>query len=80
MLEFVEGELTNEECWDKIVEGCDYVLHVASPVFMTTKDEKKVLEQAVNGTRNVLQACVKHKIRKVVVTSSVSAVCGGREK
>lgn len=31
-LELVEAELTNEECWDKVVNGCDYVLHVASPI------------------------------------------------
>lgn len=31
MIELVEADLLNPECWDKVVSGVDYILHVASP-------------------------------------------------
>lgn len=31
-LEFVEADLLTSSCWDNVVKGCDYVMHVASPV------------------------------------------------
>ena len=30
-LEFVEANLLDDAGWDEAVQGCDYVLHVASP-------------------------------------------------
>lgn len=32
-LDIREADLTDEKPWDEIVKGCNYVLHVASPVF-----------------------------------------------
>lgn len=38
-LEFDELDLTNDSGWDVATEGCDYVLHLASPfVIKDTKD------------------------------------------
>ncbi len=73
-LEIVEGDLLDESCWSENVKGCDYVLHMASPVFMSTAQPSKCISMAVNGTRHVLEACLKHNIKKVVVTSSGSAI------
>ena len=62
-LEIVEGDLTNSKQWDDIVKGCDYVIHVASPVFSKTpKNYDLILQAAVEGTSSVLEACAKHKI------------------
>ena len=41
---------------DKAVQGVDYVLHTASPFFMSTKEDELV-KPAVAGTLNVLKAC-----------------------
>ena len=39
------------------MEGCDYVLHVASPVMMENpKDENELITPALEGTKNVLKA------------------------
>ncbi len=35
---------------------------------------------AVNGTRYILEACLKHNTRKVVVTSSTSAIYQSQDK
>ncbi|KAM7513959.1 hypothetical protein LguiA_003542 [Lonicera macranthoides] len=58
------------------IAGCTGVLHVASPVPSQSvpNPEVELLEPAVTGTRNVLNACLKAKVKKVVVVSSVGAV------
>jgi len=37
----------------------------------------EVIEPAVKGTTNVLQACLEAKVQRVVYVSSVSAICVG---
>lgn len=74
-LEFVEANLLDSKIWNDIIKDQDYVIHVASPVFaLTPKDQNKILNSAIDGTRNVLMGCVVNKIKKVVLTSSISAI------
>lgn len=74
-LELVEADLLKAETWDAAVNGCDYVLHVASP-FLTKspKNENDLIRPAVEGTTSVLKACSKYPVKHVVVTSSVAAI------
>jgi nucleoside-diphosphate-sugar epimerase len=79
-LELVEADLLKEDTWPAAVEGCDYVLHVASPfpVGRKIRDEKaELIDPAVNGTKNVLKACADAKVKRVVLTSSIAAVSVG---
>ena len=64
----------------RVVEGCSHVLHTASPFPASTpKDpEKEIIQPAVEGALSVLRACAKHRVTRVVLTSSVAAVSGGR--
>ncbi|KAK2573682.1 NADPH-dependent aldehyde reductase ARI1 [Acropora cervicornis] len=80
-LELVEADLTNKESWTEAVKDCTYVLHVASPFpAENPRDEMEVIRPAVEGTKNVLDACAKTKgaVKRVVVTSSVVAIYAGR--
>uniref|UniRef100_A0A1X7V130 NAD-dependent epimerase/dehydratase domain-containing protein n=1 Tax=Amphimedon queenslandica TaxID=400682 RepID=A0A1X7V130_AMPQE len=81
-LELVEADLLNEESWIEAVKGCDYVYHVASPIIRlgaTVSDEQnEIIKPAVDGTLNVLKACVAAgTIKRVVITSSIAAISGG---
>lgn len=79
-LELVEADLLKEETWPSAVEGCQYVLHVASPfVVNSPRDEMELIRPAVEGTRNVLKACAEAGVKRVVLTSSVAAVSVGPE-
>lgn len=63
------------------VKDCTYVIHVASPFpAATPRDEMEVIGPAVDGTKNVLEACAKTKggVKRVVLTSSCAAVYGMR--
>ncbi len=82
-LKFFEADLLEEGSFDKAVKGCDVVIHTASPFFISgIKDAKKQLvEPAVRGTRNVLEAASsEEKVKKVVVTSSVAAIYGDNKE
>ncbi|KAF3448164.1 hypothetical protein FNV43_RR08875 [Rhamnella rubrinervis] len=57
--------------------GCTRIFHIACPVFPPGRipnHEVEMIEPAVSGTRNVLDACTKSSIKRVVVVSSVGAV------
>ncbi|MGZ3477693.1 MAG: NAD-dependent epimerase/dehydratase family protein, partial [Polyangiales bacterium] len=75
-LELVEAELLAEGAFDRAAEGCDAVIHTASPYVLDAKDpQKDLVDPAVHGTRNVLSACKKSKsVKRVVVTSSMASI------
>ena len=80
-LEFHICDLLEDNGWDAAVDGCDYVLHVASPFILEVpSDEDVLIRPAVDGTLRVLNACSKANVKKVVLTSSVAAVAFGHAK
>ncbi|XP_024544226.1 cinnamoyl-CoA reductase 1-like isoform X1 [Selaginella moellendorffii] len=56
------------------VRGCHVVFHTACPVAHKFEDPDAVLKPAVDGTRNVMEACHKENIKRVVFTSSGAAM------
>jgi len=75
-LELVQAELLTEGSYDEAIAGCEYVIHTASPYVFDVKDpQHDLVDPALKGTLNVLQACGKSgSVKKVVLTSSVAAV------
>jgi dihydroflavonol-4-reductase len=72
------ADLMSDDGWAEAVEGCDYVLHVASPFPSTQpKDPDELIVPAREGTLRVLRAALDAGVKRVVVTSSVAAVHNG---
>ncbi len=70
-----QADLTSDEHWDNVIEGCDYVLHVASPFPpKQPKDHDELIVPAREGTLRVLGKALDHGVKRVVVTSSIAAV------
>src|SRR3954469_9681684 len=70
-----QADLTSDDHWDNVIEGCDYVLHVASPFpEKQPKDPDELIVPAREGTLRVLGKAFDHGVKRVVVTSSVAAV------
>uniref|UniRef100_A0A0C9S476 cinnamoyl-CoA reductase n=1 Tax=Wollemia nobilis TaxID=56998 RepID=A0A0C9S476_9CONI len=67
----VKADLMDYNSLLEAIRGCQGVFHVASPV---TDDPVQMVEPAVNGTRNVLDAAAEAGVRRVVFTSSIGAV------
>jgi dihydroflavonol-4-reductase len=74
------ADLLKDEHWAHAVEGCDYVLHVASPFPpVQPKDPDELIVPAREGTLRVLRAGLDAGVKRVVVTSSVAAVRNTRK-
>jgi nucleoside-diphosphate-sugar epimerase len=74
-LQFIEADLTKDDNWHEAVEGCTYVLHIASPIFLVLpKDENEMIRPAVDGTLRVLKAARDTGVKRVVMTSNFGAV------
>lgn len=75
--EFAFLDLTKDEGWAESMQGCDYVLHVASPYQAKNPNtEDEMIRPAVDGTLRALVAAQKAKVKRVVVTSSIVAMMG----
>ena len=67
-------DLTNDEGWDEGMQGCDYLLHIASPLALQNYEEDYFVKPAVEGAMRALNFAKKHNVKKVVLTSSVAAI------
>lgn len=75
----VRADLAADAGWAEAVAGCDYVLHVASPFpARVPKTDDELVRPAVDGTLRVLRAAVAAGVKRVVLTSSLSAITSGR--
>lgn len=71
---FLDGaDVRETDLLDKAMEGCDYVIHLAAMWLLHCKDfPRTAFHVNIEGTFNVLEACVRHKIKKLVYSSSAS--------
>tara|TARA_A100001011_G_scaffold377881_1_gene442035 strand:+ start:69 stop:1094 length:1026 start_codon:yes stop_codon:yes gene_type:complete len=75
MLEFCKLDLLKDGGWDDAMNGCKYVLHLASPFVMEDpKDENELIEPAREGTLRAMKAAKKAGVTRIVVTSSIAAI------
>lgn len=74
-LEFVEADLSSDKNWHGAMNGCKYVLHIASPIFLKIpKNENEMIRPAVDGALRVLKAARNAGVTRVVMTSNFGAV------
>jgi dihydroflavonol-4-reductase len=78
-LSFAEADLLADAGWKELMDGADYVMHVASPFTLDEpRDENELIAPAVEGTQRVLCAAEEAGVQRVVVTSSVLTLFMGR--
>jgi nucleoside-diphosphate-sugar epimerase len=74
-LAFFVADLAKDAGWPEAIEGCDYVLHVASPLPANVpKHEDELIVPAREGTLRVLCASRDKGVKRVVLTSSFAAI------
>lgn len=74
-LSFFAADLENDAGWAEAIDGCDYVLHVASPFPPNVpKHEDELIVPAREGALRVLRAARDARVKRVVLTSSFAAI------
>jgi dihydroflavonol-4-reductase len=77
---FFAADLTADAGWADAARGCDYVLHVASPLPLSVpRDENELIVPAREGTLRILRAARDAGVRRVVMTSSSAAIAYGHK-
>ena len=77
-VEQVFGDLADPDAVEKAVADCDVVFHVAAKAGVWGR-YADYFATNVTGTQNILAACKKLGVRKLVYTSTPSVVHGGSE-
>lgn len=71
-LSFCELDLLKDDGWDDAMQGCDYLMHVASPfILKEPTHEDELIKPAQEGTLRALRAAQKAGIKRVVLTASI---------
>lgn len=70
----VVGDLRDPASIEKAMFGCDVVFHVAADYRLWVRDPQEMYRANVEGTRALLEAARKNKVRRVVYTSSVATM------
>ena len=67
------GDVRELDILDKAIAGADYVIHLAAMWLLNCKDfPRTAFDVNIAGTFNVLEACARHKVKKLVYSSSAS--------
>jgi nucleoside-diphosphate-sugar epimerase len=76
-VEMVHGDIVNPQQVEQAVKGVSQIYHLAGIVSRDAKDQDLLYETHIEGTRNVCEAALKHKVKKVVVVSSSGTIAVG---
>ena len=68
------GDVTDPKSLEKAFEGADIVYHLAGVIDINTGDENLIWNVNVQGTKNVVEACKKCGVKRLVYASSVDAI------
>lgn len=74
----IYGDIANESDVKRLFDGLDnyeiIVIHCAGIVSIASKFDQRVYDVNVNGTKNIVKACLEYNVKKLVHISSVHAI------
>ncbi len=78
-IEWIEGDVLNILSLEEALEGVKQVYHVAGMISFIPSERDKMLKINIEGTANVVNACLDASIDKLVHVSSVAAFGNSKE-
>ncbi len=73
-VEWVKGDVEDADDMYELTEGIDIVFHCAAIVSYHKKEASRMLEVNINGTKNVVNACIENDVKHLIHISSISAL------
>jgi len=74
LIEWVEGDVLDPYSLQLAMQDVDYVYHCAAHISFNPRDMKNMLRVNVEGTANVVNACLEKGIKKLCHVSSIAAL------
>ena len=78
-IEWIKGDIFDAVLLEEILSDVDEVYHCAGKVSFNPKDKKQLFKTNVEGTANIVNACLNTSVKKLLHVSSVSALGRIRE-
>jgi dihydroflavonol-4-reductase len=72
--ELVEGDMRDQACVDRALEGVKYLFHVAADYRLWARDPGEIERNNLEGTAAVMRAALARQVERVVYTSSVATL------
>jgi nucleoside-diphosphate-sugar epimerase len=79
-IQWVKGDVEDADDMFDLTEGIDTVFHCAAIVSYHKKDASRMLEVNINGTKNVVNACIENDVKHLIHVSSISALGDSKGK
>jgi nucleoside-diphosphate-sugar epimerase len=73
-IEWIEADVTDFDTLLPALDGVDYVYHTAAFVSFDPKDSHAMIRSNVEGTANLVNACLEKKVEKLCYVSSTAAL------
>ncbi|MBN2381863.1 NAD-dependent epimerase/dehydratase family protein [bacterium] len=73
-VQFVQGDILDRASVDRALQGIDLVYHLAAELGMGTKAKGELQRVNIEGSRNVIEACQRAQIQRLVFCSSVGVL------
>ena len=71
--EVVDGDITDRDSLDPLVKGVNVVIHLAAKISISNHDRELTFKVNDVGTRNVVDACLAHGVRRLIHFSTIHA-------
>ena len=72
-VELVDGDVRDRRSLEEVLTGADLVFHLAGQISISPGKTKILRQVNIEGTRNMVSACLRTGVRRLVYTSSVHA-------
>ena len=69
------GDVSDAHALDKALEGAEVVYHLAAYISLLMTDSGRCTAVNVEGTRNVIEACRRNNVKRLVHFSSIHSLC-----
>jgi len=79
--EIFRGDVCHPDSLSKVFEGADIVFHLAARISIANNEWKRLEATNIIGARNVIEACIRQNVRRLVHFSSIHSIAqdpGGR--
>jgi nucleoside-diphosphate-sugar epimerase len=73
-VEWIKGDIFDAVLLDEMLQGVDEVYHCAAKISYNPKDKNLLFKTNVEGTANIVNACLNNHVKKLLHISSIAAL------